>query len=107
MGWKDLPHWVKVGFVLSFVFLFFQIVKLFLPVFGVVDFTTNWVFGILTYFFKLSWCQLSDDFGGFARYCNKLTLIGLFVGMGVNFLIGAVFGWIYWKIKGKQNQQIN
>ena len=104
MGWKDLPHWVKVGFVLSFIFLFVQILTSFLDTFGIINtLTFNWGCDIFSSIFNLkinTWCQ-SNVNAEFIRYCIRLKPWALIVSLIVVFLIGAVFGRIYSGIKNR------
>ena len=94
MGWKGQPYWLKGAIILASIFIISLLITMYLDskFQGHPGLTTFPLFPVLLY-------SSASTFGS-----NKLNLMPFIVAIPLIFYLvfGAIIGWIYGKIKGKQ-----
>ncbi|MBM3234538.1 hypothetical protein FJZ19_05605 [Candidatus Pacearchaeota archaeon] len=110
MGWKKLPYWLKGGIILGTFQLIVQIIlKIF---FGYDNFLLN-----LLYTINSPFLELANNFGYLhLRLCSIIILMpggpcaglsfwGSLIAVLTYFVIGALIGLIYVKIKSSKSKK--
>jgi len=100
MGYRDWSAWLKGGIMGIIVcFLFFGLAIIF-PDFGKIDggiFIFIALFIMNTNIFECKFCLNCD----LPLYCSAIPILAFVVQILVFFFIGAIIGWIVWKIKSR------
>ena len=93
MGWKNWPSWLKGGIIFFFVHLIISIILFIFFFKGEFNFAGLFALSIDLPLFLFG-CSSSDGLT-FQRFCYPIA------GSLFYFLIGAIIGWIYGKLKSK------
>ncbi|MEK6871967.1 MAG: hypothetical protein AABX16_03630 [Nanoarchaeota archaeon] len=108
MGWSELPTWVKGGVILSGIYLvFFLTIQIILNQI-IIDSPLGFLFYLLLIYYPVGFILSFFPREIFVEHSydvlSEFTILGWIIGLiGVlliTFIIGALIGWIYGKIKG-------
>ncbi|MBI5803559.1 hypothetical protein HY448_02640 [Candidatus Pacearchaeota archaeon] len=97
MGWKEWPYWLKGGILGTIIYLFFIMIAYFLgKVAPDIGYMLSVIFFLYDEFISYLTSPIFKLFD-FIPYIGYL-LFGIKI-LGLPFIIGALIGWIYGKIK--------
>ena len=102
MGWKNWPYWLKGGILFSLInallsTLIYLILLILKNNFDTIRFAAEYSFFLVI---SLLFINPAWYFSGPRSYFD--IIFGLVVGAALYFIIGAIIGWIYGKIKSRK-----
>lgn len=104
MGWKNLPYWLKGGVIFLvisiFLHLFIKLLYVLTPIVGIsflIWYPLSWILYFLPSLI-IFWNSIFEP-DTFIPIVSGTNVIHVFI---FYFIIGAIIGWIYGKIKSRK-----